>query len=187
MTWRPTDDFENYLVYDSLYNHTNGTGLVLQNVNTAFDPKLGELQGSFARTFGVPAVEAALAAAQALGRKARSTPDIAGLDKTYSWGITDIARYDLSDDITIKNILGYREIKNLLRSDFDGTPLLQGGYDTPDGWEISNAQYTDEIQLQGKALDDKLSVIGGAFYEFLHPAGFTVAQLPTTTGPCRRA
>src|ERR1700761_6461648 len=51
VTWRPTDDFENYLVYDTLYNHTNGTGLKLQNVNTSFDRKLGELQGSFARTF----------------------------------------------------------------------------------------------------------------------------------------
>ncbi len=180
VTWRPTDDFENYLVYDSLYDHTNGTGLVLQNVNTGFDPKLGELQGSFARTFGVPAVEAALAAAQALGPRTVNT-DIAGLDKTYSWGITDIARYDLTDNISLKNILGYREIKNLLRSDFDGTPLLQGGYDTPAGFEINNAQYTDEIQFQGKSLDDKLSWIGGAFYEFLHPAGFTEARIPTTT------
>jgi iron complex outermembrane receptor protein len=180
VTWRPTDDFENYLVYDSLYNHTNGTGLKLQNVNTGFDPALGELQGSFARTFGIPAVEAALAQSLALGPRTVDT-NIAGLDKTYSWGITDIARWDVTDDLTIKNIFGYREIKNLLRSDFDATPLDQGGYSTPDGWEINNAQYTDELQFQGKALDDKLSVIGGAFYEFLHPAGYTVAVVPTTT------
>src|SRR3984957_1686726 len=64
VTWRPTDDIENYLVYDSLYSHTNGTGLLLQNVNTGFDPALGELQGSFARTFGIPAVQAVLAQAQ---------------------------------------------------------------------------------------------------------------------------
>ncbi len=87
----------------------------------------------------------------------------------------------MADNLTVKNIFGYREIKNLLRSDFDATPLLQGGYNTPDGWEINNAQYTDEIQLQGKALDDKLSLIGGAFFEFLHPAGDTVARVPTTT------
>src|SRR6185437_3880504 len=30
-------------------------------------------------------------------------------------------------------------------------------------------------------LDDKLSLIGGAFFEFLHPAGYTVARIPTTT------
>ncbi len=180
VTWRPTDDFENYLVYDSLYNHTNGTGLVLQNVNTGFDPQLGELQGSFARTFGIPAVEAVLAQQQALGPRTVDT-NVDGLDKTYSWGITDIARWDVTDNLTIKNILGYREIKNVLRSDFDGTPLDQGGYSTPSGWEINNAQYTDELQFQGKALDDRLSVIGGAFYEFLHPAGYTVAVVPTTT------
>jgi len=180
VTWRPTDDFENYLVYDSLYSHTNGTGLLIQTVNTSFDPNLGLLQGSFARTFGIPTVEAALARQQALGPR-QVESEINGLDKTYSWGITDIARYDVADNLTFKNIFGYREIKNLLRSDFDGTPLLQGGYDTPDGWEINNAQYTDEIQLQGKALNDKLDIIGGAFFEFLHPAGFTVARVPTTT------
>jgi iron complex outermembrane receptor protein len=191
VTWRPTDDFENYLVYDSLYNHTNGTGLILQTINKGRDPSLGFitepngrrvplLQGSFARTFGVPVIAAALADQRALGPRTVDT-DIAGLDKTYSWGITDIARWDVSDNLTIRNIFGYREIKNLLRSDFDATPLLQGGYSTPDGWEINNAQYSDEIQFQGRALDDKLSLIAGAFYEFLHPAGYTVAVVPTTT------
>jgi iron complex outermembrane receptor protein len=182
VTWRPTDDFENYLVYDSLYSHTNGTGLVLQTVNTGIDTNIGPnfLQGSFARTFTVPVIEAALADAQKLGPRTVDT-DISGLDKTYSWGITDIARWDITDNVTFKNIFGYREIKNLLRSDFDGTPLNQGGYATPDGWEISNAQYTDEVQFQGKSLDDKLTWIAGAFYEFLHPAGYTVAVVPTTT------
>jgi iron complex outermembrane receptor protein len=180
VTFRPTDDFENYLVYDTLYSHTNGTGLVLQTINTGVDPSLGELQGSFERTFGIPAVQAVLAAQQALGPRTVDT-NIAGLDKTYSWGITDIARYDLTDNISLKNILGYREIKNLLRSDFDATPLDQGGYSTRAGYEVNNAQYSDEVQLQGKALDDKLSFIAGAFYEFLHPAGYTVAEVPTTT------
>ena len=180
VTWRPTDDFENYIVYDSLYSHTNGTGLLLESVNTSFDPKLGLLQGSFARTFSIPVVEAALAHQQALGPRETDT-DISGLDKTYSWGITDIAKWDATDNLVVKNIFGYREIKNLLRSDFDGSPLLQGGYDTPNGWEINNAQYTDELQFQGNALDDKLNLIGGAFFEFLHPAGYTVARVPTTT------
>ncbi len=187
LTWRPSDNFENYLVYDSLYSHTNGTGLVLQAINPSRDPALGVgpdgknlFQGSFARTFGLPTIRATLAEQRALGPRTIDT-DVDGLDKTYSWGITDIARWDVADNVTLKNILAYREIKNLLRGDFDGTPLIQGEYTTPDGWEINNAQYSDEIQLQGKALDDKLSWIGGAFFEFLHPAGFTQAVVPTTT------
>ena len=186
LTWRPTDDFENYLVYDSLYSHTNGTGLVLEAINPHRDPALGTLpdgqfllQGSFERTFGVPAVQAALALQQSLGPRTIDA-NVSGLDKTYSWGITDIAKLDISDNVTLKNIAAYREIKNLLRGDFDGTTYIQGEYNTPSGWEINNAQYTDEVQLQGKALDDKLSWIGGAFFEFLHPAGYTVAVVPTT-------
>jgi iron complex outermembrane receptor protein len=70
ITWRPTDDFENYLVYDSLYNHTNGTGLVLAAVNPDIIPGATPAPfyvGSFERNFGVRNVEAALAAQRALG------------------------------------------------------------------------------------------------------------------------
>lgn len=182
VTWRPSDDFENYLVVDYLFSHTNGTGIVLQAVNPNVDPSLGAgfLQGSFERTFGVPAAKAALALQQKLGPRTIDT-DVNGLDKTESWGITDIARWDIADNLALKNILAYRELKNLLRGDFDGTTYVQGEYTTPSGWEINNAQYSDEVQLQGKSLGDKLTWIGGAFFEFLHPGGFTVAAVPTTT------
>jgi iron complex outermembrane receptor protein len=184
VTWRPWDDFENYLVYDSLYSHTNGTGIALQAVNTnnleknPANPPFYE--GSFARDWGVPAIEAALAKQQALGPRQVDT-DTFGLGKTYSWGITDIARWDVSDQLTLKNILAYREIKNLLRADFDGSALIQGQYNTPSGWEINNAQYTEELQLQGRSQDGNFTWIGGGFLEFLHPAGFTEATLKGVT------
>jgi iron complex outermembrane receptor protein len=181
VTWRPTDDFENYIVYDSLYSHTNGTGIELQAINT--DPG-----ATFSQTF-CPALPAPCTAAQKLlaeqaavgPRGTFSTPGLGGLDKTYSYGITDIAKYDLSDDVTVKNIFGYRVLKNLLRYDLDGTPLSIIDFTTPNGWNLSNSQYSDELQFQGRSLGGNLNWIAGAFGEFLHPSGYTVAQLGTTS------
>jgi len=188
LTWRPTDDFENYLVYDVLYSHTHGTGIVPQAVNPDRDCKLGPdpnndnlclLQGSFARTFGVHRTESLIALQDQLGPRTIDT-NTRGLDKTYSWGFTDIAQWDVTDDVKIKNIAGYRGLKNLLRYDFDGTRLIEGDFITPNGWNLNNDQYSDEIQVQGKLLDGKLNWIMGGFVEFLHPASYTTAQVQTT-------
>jgi iron complex outermembrane recepter protein len=179
VTWRPTDDFENYLLYDSLYSHTNGTGIILQAVNTSKNSPLAAI-------FGPTAGPAALALQQSLGPRAVATSvggpgEPGGLDKTYSYGITDIATYNLSDDVTLKNIFGYRVLKNLVRYDIDGSLLQSLDQVSPGGWNLNNEQYTDEFQIQGKSLNNNLTWIAGAFYEFLHPAGFTSGQIDTST------
>jgi iron complex outermembrane receptor protein len=192
VTWRPTDDFENYVVYDSLYSHTNGTGIELQAINSFRE--LPNAQGgfpdetTFVQTF-CPALPAPCTLPQQLlnqqaavgPRGTFSTPGLGGLDKTYSYGITDIAKYDLTDDITIKNTFGYRVLKNLLRYDLDGTPLAIIDFTTPNNWNLSNSQYTEELQFQGKSLGGNLNWIVGGFGEFLHPSGTTVAELGTTS------
>ncbi len=176
LTWRPSDDFENYLVYDSLYSHTNGTGIILQDVNTAPNSPLTD-------NFGPGAGSAALALQKQLGDRAVATTpgEPGGLDKTYSYGLTDIATYNLSDDVSIKNIFGYRQLRNLLRYDIDGSVLRSLDFITPGGWNLSNEQFSDELQFQGKSQDGNLTWIGGAFWEFLHPAGFTQAEIGSST------
>jgi iron complex outermembrane receptor protein len=181
VTWRPTDDFENYIVYDSLYSHTNGTGIELQAINS--DPTT-----AFAQTFCPPgpgpcALEKKFLNEQAAvgPRGTFSTPGLGGLDKTYSYGITDIATYDLTDNVKVKNIFGYRVLKNLLRYDLDAMPVALIDFVTPNNWNLSNSQYSDEIQLQGTTSDGSFNWIAGGFGEFLHPSGYTVAQLGTTS------
>jgi iron complex outermembrane receptor protein len=179
VTWRPTDDFENYLVYDSLYSHTNGTGIILEAVNTAPNSPLAAI-------YGAAAGPAAIALQQSLGVRAVATGlggpgEPGGLDKTYSFGITDIATYNLTDNITLKNTFGYRELKNLVRYDIDGSLIKSLDQISPNGWNLNNAQYTDEFQIQGKSLNDNLTWIAGTFYEFLHPAGYTSGQIETST------
>jgi iron complex outermembrane receptor protein len=157
ITFRPSDDFENYLVYDSFYSDNNGTSEILRGANPAF---LGATADQLTTT------------QQALGIREEPSDITNPIDKIYSWGITDIARFDLSDNFTIKNIAGYREFKQLQRWDLDGTPLPLIQFETPNGWSTYIAQYTEEPQIQGKALGGKLDWTVGGFLLFAHPGGY---------------
>lgn len=71
--------------------------------------------------------------------------------------------FELSDSLTLKNILGYSRTKRDTRTDNDNTPYpflqtgtLEEGRDTE--------QLSNEIQLQGEAMGDRLTYILGAFW-----------------------
>lgn len=87
-----------------------------------------------------------------------------GISKSRGWGITNISTFHISDDMTLKNIFGYRRYKQLSRYDMDGTayPLLDQV--TPDGyWSVNLRQISNETQLQGKAFDGALDYTFGVF------------------------
>jgi iron complex outermembrane receptor protein len=91
-------------------------------------------------------------------------------DKTYSNGVSFAkntvfggsitADLDLTDNLTLKSISGYRQIRWNVGIDLDGTPeQLQ---------EVTDAQhqqqFSQEFQLNGKALNDRLNYVGGLYY-----------------------
>src|SRR5690606_19451073 len=85
-------------------------------------------------------------------RTAQSGVD--GVARSRGWGITNISTLEISDNLTLKNIFGYRRFKQMSRYDMDGTayPLLDQV--TPDGyWAANLRQISNETQLQGKAFD----------------------------------
>ena len=196
LEWRPDQVFENYMVFDSYYSDTSGSsesllgtnnGILLSKVNASFQPTAGAcfigitLGGdngpipgcSFPLSISVypnPELQNAVALQQALGPR-ETASNIDSLDKSWSWGFTDIATVNLTPDLTLKNILGYREYKQLLRLNEAGTDLPILEQITPNGWDEDLAQYTDEVNLHAKLLDGKLDVTGGNFFLFSHPAG----------------
>jgi len=163
LTFRPTDDFENYLVYDSVYSDTNGSSAILGALNPDF--------------FGNDVAQYYLGLQQAIGPRAEMpSAGVSGISKYNSWGLIDIARWDVTDNVTLRNIFGYREFKELLRSDFDGSQLDLLDYRTPGGWFVNLSQYTEELQIQGKSLNDRLQWTLGGFYLFGHTIGFSGSQ-----------
>jgi iron complex outermembrane receptor protein len=104
------------------------------------------------------------------------------IDKTYANG-PDFARndvfggsvtslYSFSDALQLKSITGYRQIKWNIGTDLDGTPeTLQEVTDAQHQW-----QFSEEVQLLGKALDNKLNFVGGLY--FFKEAGYVHDYVP---------
>jgi len=164
VTLQPWDDFENYFVYSSYYNHNNGTGEQL----TAVKP------GS-AAALAFPTIYQALAEEAALGPRATAL-DTDELGKEYTFRFVDIAQWRAADDLTIRNIAAYTESKYLFRWDLDGSDLPLIASTNPNGWSSSIAAYSEELQFQGKALDGNLAWTVGGFLQFVHPAGYSYVQ-----------
>lgn len=95
---------------------------------------------------------------------------IANKDRSYasgnsysnleSWGLSGIVDFDLADNVALKSITAYRELHWNAGLDADGSPLnfLQLSF-TMNQW-----QFSQEFQLLGNALDEKLRYVLGAYY-----------------------
>jgi len=81
-------------------------------------------------------------------------------NQTRTWGIENTTTYALTDDISLKNIFGYRHVNADNPFDYDGTSTFAYG-----GHIVTHEkQVSDELQLTGTAFDKHLDFIGGAYY-----------------------
>ena len=120
---------------------------------------------------------AAFAQQQALGPRQYLGSSIQGIGKDYFYGLTDTFTWNLTDDLLIKNIAAARIFKQLATADFAplGFPLLNIGVPgNQQQWGDNSVQYTEELQFQGKAINDKLTWVAGGYLEFDHPLGDTL-------------
>jgi iron complex outermembrane receptor protein len=167
VTLQPWDDFDNYFVYSSYFSDTNGTGEKLTAVNP--DPT------SPATFIFGEAIFKALAEQTALGPR-KTALDASEIAKEYTFRFTDIAQWRVSDKITIRNIAAYTESKYLFRWDLDGSRLPLIAATNPYNWTNNIAAYTEELQIQGKSLNDNLIWTTGGFLQFVHPAGYSYVR-----------
>jgi iron complex outermembrane receptor protein len=212
VTLRPTDDFENYFLYDGYWQDTNGssgilryanpnfkfasiplpgianpvpltlgTGLplsALENPATAGATYLQLLQtaasGGHPSLAFFPTISSVLAEQQKLGARVQIGMSGQGIGKDYFEGYTDVATWNITDDLLIKNIAAIRIFKQLANIDFDGTGLPIEDYGVPGNstqWGSNYGQYTEEFQLQGKAFDERLTWVAGGYFEYDAPVG----------------
>ena len=82
---------------------------------------------------------------------------------------------ELGPELTLKNIFGYNRTRSFDGFDYDGTPypiFQTGGTPTADGtsvtdpqlFHLATRQVSEELQLQGKAFDNRLVYVIGAYY-----------------------
>lgn len=138
--------------------------------------------------------QAALATQQARGIR-QVDSDIAPFLYIKKIGITNNSKIDLSDDISLTNIFGYRstEINYVTNSDGVGVlsadgaaPFVPAG--TPfvflNGYQKSDLrQLSDELQLRGTVFDEKLDWLVGGFWLDSRPTGPVGVKLDILTIP----
>jgi iron complex outermembrane receptor protein len=186
-TVRPFAHFENYVVFDYLRDTTNGTGAVLTGVNIATIDQLAASQNEECAVDPVicgfeQEMLGALKQQQALGPRVTTSSIAPGFDRE-TWNVVDQARYDINDDLYVRNIFGFISDKQRPSFDVDGSflPLL----DIPNSrtWESNSLQVSEEFQLVGNTSDKSLSWIVGYYHELDHPGGYSEVERDTLGGP----
>lgn len=109
--------------------------------------------------------------------------------KAHSEYVVNTTTWEVSSSISLKNIFGYSYSENEVQYDDDHSPYpLLSSFQGNPPYEVENTrQYSDELQLQGKSLSDRLTYMIGFFYfksddEYYSPiAGVSIVP-PDTIG-----
>ena len=188
--WTPTDTLDNYTMGYFTNSHNHGPGSINEGLDVpAIVGTNAYLWGLTAGTLGCDPVVAASPVscakaagyytglakqAQALGPRATAL-DVNEFDYMRTWGVTNTTRYEFTPQLAIRNIASYASFKDGYSLDGDGTTAPQ--YDTGANG-VSNLTprdyfrtVTEELQLQGAALEDNLNYTVGGFYYLQQPIG----------------
>lgn len=164
LTIKPTDRIENYFSANYISSNTNDAGTAI----LAVDPK-----GLVAALY--PSAIEAVAQQQALGPRVVQHDVDDGYAIYRETAATNVTTANLTDNLLLKNILGYRDHREKNAADLDGTVLpILGAPPTP-YWtsgisaEPSSDTYTEELQLQGSAFEKRLSWTTGYYGEYRKP------------------
>jgi iron complex outermembrane receptor protein len=189
---RPTDDFQNETMVNYLDTYDHGGAYVLQAVNPAapqafpipVDTLIGILKATGAVPKNAQTLTQLLAEQKRLGKYTLVGTDGRNNEFRHQWDIVNTTTWDIADNLTLRNIAGYEEVTNLnfnnANLDIDGVPLplLNGPTPLQSQEPGPSTQYTEELQLQGKLLNDRLSFTVGTFNQW---GGF--GSLANTTAP----
>ncbi|QGZ96136.1 TonB-dependent receptor [Terricaulis silvestris] len=139
--WRPTTTFETLFIYSAFEDINNG---VAQRLTAT---RLASQADDLAR-------------AQALDFHEFESNLDPRFAKAQSSNLGNITTIDLSSTLTFKNIVGYRSVSAHTSEDTDGSSeaIFESFY------ELDADQFSEEAQLLGRALDNRLDWIVGAYY-----------------------
>jgi iron complex outermembrane recepter protein len=170
--FRPTDDLQNELMVNYFHSRSRPGTFVLSDVNSAvpaafaaFGLNVSQI-AALTSPAGSPTLAQLLAQQQRLGLYKVNALSLDPSSQVSQLNIVDKATYDLTDELQIKNIFGYQETQNsAFIQDIDGTPLalIQGNTPLPSESSGPSVQYNEELQLLGKAFNDKLNFVFGTF------------------------
>jgi iron complex outermembrane recepter protein len=163
VSFTPVDWFEDYFVADYYYSSTHGAGTALLSVNPT----------GLAATLFPQSV--------ALFDKYYGTYNVAEYtggdpyDIVQSGGVSNAATFHVTNDIYIKDILGFRQYKQRYTQDVigAGVPIVSfipTPYDTTgSSGPQSQNDITNELQVGGDSFDKRLKWLTGLYAEWDNP------------------
>jgi len=93
--------------------------------------------------------------------------DADGRHRARQYIVTNTTTYEVSDAVNFKNIIGYNNVVSRDKSDADGSPfqMVTAGVNDPTPWNYTyqTEQFSNEFQVNGKLLDNRLTYIFGLF------------------------
>ena len=172
LTVRPFTGLESYTLYRYQQSYTNGPG----TVPYLLDPTRTDLDAAF------PNRTTAFATQQALGPRQVSY-DFNEFTRTQYNQAMNSTTYRVNDNIQLKNIVSYTRDEIYYAYDYDAGPLPLAGQSSTNVPTEGGDYISEELQLQGNALDRKLQYAGGIYGDDLHtpkPTGGLFQSYPTT-------
>ncbi|GAD48690.1 putative TonB-dependent receptor [Caenibius tardaugens NBRC 16725] len=216
---KPFEGFENLTIVYGSKSSNNGTGFIHDEFNIAGlkSPLLNFCSDTPGPIASCDIYRRQTEIAKEIGpRKTRMNVDEFSLIKL--WGVINNTSFDISDNLTVRNIISFQRLKDNYASDQDATPLQQyegnqnagppplgpipglSEYGIPvmgypnatvdhEGYRDDIKQFTEELQLQGNALDNKLNYTVGYFHYSAKPGSLWRASSinycpPFATGFC---
>lgn len=167
--WNITDHIENYTIVSVDQARNGGRASVIAAVNP--DARGLQLRGL------VAPLSATLARQQARDID-HVEADLHQYEDVDTWGVFNTTTVELNDTLSLKNILGYRDVDYESLYDQDGTsvPRVLQALQTAD-----LKHYSEEMQLLGTSFDDKLNWVTGLYY--YHEKGEQFADAFAITAP----
>lgn len=175
---QPVDNIENLLIFD--YSKTDETGPAIVPTGVFTDAN-GNPTGTAASVTNAPYffggtlandIRLQIARVRQLGGTLAADPGVQGSYQGKSWGLVNTTKIDLGD-ISIKNILGYRNAKVFTQFDIDGLPASLNDQFNGNGAfpQVAIDAVSNEFQILGSVLDKKLDFVIGAFIFNEGPTG----------------
>jgi iron complex outermembrane receptor protein len=183
LRWQPTDRLDINLSGDLIRTSDNGQPTVsygfspndlytaaLYNVAVAGDPPISAAAYNSMRALA-PASVSPSGYTNAASDFAFYTNKTSGRYEVYggllpdtnrykSYGLSGTLAYELTDSITLKSLTGYRDLSQVQNQDWDRTPIPLVQLNE----RIDIEYFTQEFQLSGSSLNDRLKWVAGLFY-----------------------
>jgi iron complex outermembrane receptor protein len=84
----------------------------------------------------------------------------------------DQFKWELNEQLALRNIVSYSFLKHSFNWNLSGSrAAFNNTDDTRDTYSTNAGQFTEELQLQGSGLEDRLKFVVGGYYQSIRPIG----------------